>query len=236
MPTGSVYKIWSPSSEDIYIGSTIRALSSRMSGHRHEYKRWVDGKSDFVSSYPIIALGDARIELIEIVEFKTKEELRAREGHHIRLNPCVNISVAGRSNTQWRIDNAEQLKNKKAQYVKDNIDSIKMKRKQYYHDNFDDIKIKKEKYHLENREKNLISMRQYSIDNHDKIETRRLKFYEDNRARILEKARASHADHGASAAAVKCTCECGSIHRYGDTAPHRKTAKHQAYLKTQEET
>jgi len=156
MQTGSVYQIWSVSTTDRYIGSTIQALSMRMSGHRADFKRWKVDNKKFCSSYGVLRFEDAKIELIELVEFQFLSQLKAREGHHIRAGNCLNKLVAGRTEAEWKVDNREE---------------------------------------------------------------------------ILKKKNAYNAEHRAEAAA-KVQCNCGSIHTHANTAHHKKTQKHQAYLTT----
>jgi hypothetical protein len=165
MLTGSVYKIWSPSSDDIYIGSTTQALSSRMSSHRAGYKSWLQEKTKYTSSFAIIALGDASIELIETVQFKTKNELRAREGHHIRINPCLNRCIAGRSRVQYNTDNAQKIKEQKHQYHVDNRDDELTRMRKYKAAHIEDI----QKYTAEHREDKNNKRRAYYNDNQEKV-------------------------------------------------------------------
>ena len=117
MQNGSVYQIWSPSSTDRYIGSTIQELSARMSGHRAAFKRWsADNTRNFCTSYGVLRFEDAKIELIEIVEFQSLSQLKAREGHHIRAGDCLNKQVAGRTKAEYRVDNREELLKKNNAY------------------------------------------------------------------------------------------------------------------------
>ena len=74
--TGRVYCIRSPNTDKLYIGSTIQALSQRMAGHRT--------KRNKCSSSLIIDCGNAYIELIELMQNPTKEQLTAREMYYIR--------------------------------------------------------------------------------------------------------------------------------------------------------
>ena len=105
---GYVYRIWSPSSPDCYVGATIQELCSRMSGHRAGLKRWsVDKTKLYYSSFEVLRFPDAKIEWIETVEFKTRAQLAAREGHWIRTLDCVNKNVAGRTQAEYYVDNRE---------------------------------------------------------------------------------------------------------------------------------
>lgn len=105
--TFSVYRIWSPSSTLEYYGSTTQILSQRLGGHARNHRKWQAGKYNYVSSFEIMKFSDARIELVEVVDTKSKQVLRAREGHYIRTNDCVNKNVAGRTAAEYHIDNRE---------------------------------------------------------------------------------------------------------------------------------
>ena len=106
--TGTVYRIWSASSPDCYVGATIQELCSRKSGHRADMKRWsADKTKPYCSSYEVLRFPDAKIEWIETVEFKTRAELAAREGHWIRTLDCVNKYVAGRTDAAYYVDHRE---------------------------------------------------------------------------------------------------------------------------------
>ena len=59
---GKIYTIRSPSTDKIYIGSTIeKYLSSRLNGHNALYKRFLNGKDNNMTSFELIKLGDAYI-------------------------------------------------------------------------------------------------------------------------------------------------------------------------------
>jgi GIY-YIG catalytic domain len=99
---GFVYTIRSKSSELVYYGSTVeKMLSNRMASHRTSYKRWLAGKCGKCTSYQIMALGDAYIELVVDVEVETRQHLRALEGKYQRENTCVNIKVEGRTKAEY---------------------------------------------------------------------------------------------------------------------------------------
>lgn len=91
---GYVYKLWSPQTDKVYIGSTAsRYLSQRMSAHTSSYRK---GKGCVSTAHQILEYPDATIELLETVLFQDKHELYAREGHWIREIPnCVNKNQPG---------------------------------------------------------------------------------------------------------------------------------------------
>jgi hypothetical protein len=90
---GKIYKIISPHTDCIYIGSTTeKTLACRMRGHRSNYREWKAGKRHYVTSFDMIETGNESIVLIEAYPCNSKDELRAREQHHIDLNEglCIN--------------------------------------------------------------------------------------------------------------------------------------------------
>ena len=92
MKKGKVYKIISKTNPDLmYIGSTVQKLSVRLSKHKHDYKRYNDGRYGYCRSFDIIKLGDYSIELIKEVDFEQRQQLYTVEASYIKGNRnCVN--------------------------------------------------------------------------------------------------------------------------------------------------
>ena len=118
-----IYTIRSPATESYYIGSTTQILCKRFSDHKINYTAYLKGTSKFITSFKILELGDAYIELLEEVNCDNKNQLEKREGELIRehKNNCVNKYIAGRTQKEYKTDNPEQLKQtmkkKKLPYV-----------------------------------------------------------------------------------------------------------------------
>ena len=72
-----IYVIKSPSFDKVYIGSTTQPLNIRFSEHKSHYKRYLAGKRNYTSSYALIKLDDAYIELLQDCKCDTKQELLA---------------------------------------------------------------------------------------------------------------------------------------------------------------
>jgi hypothetical protein len=87
---GKIYKIVNHNNNQIYIGSTIIDLQKRLNKHIRDYKRYCDGKMNYISSFDIIKENNFTIELIENVNCKTKCELLLKEQFHINENICCN--------------------------------------------------------------------------------------------------------------------------------------------------
>jgi hypothetical protein len=112
---GFIYKISSPSTDKIYIGSTIMLLQNRFTKHK--------GKYNNSSSKQIIDYNNSIIESIEEIECNSLFDLRDRERYYIELNRdiCVNKAIPNRTYKEYNDDNREHYK----QYRQDNADKIK---------------------------------------------------------------------------------------------------------------
>ena len=125
---GYVYSIRSHlKPELVYYGSTKETLARRLAGHRKSYKRYLAGKTHFVSSFKLLEAGEAYIELVQIVEYTEKAELHAAEGKWIRENICVNKHVPGRSDAKYYRDNATAIFARHVEYEAANAAHIKEK-------------------------------------------------------------------------------------------------------------
>ena len=80
-----IYKLVSNKTSDIYIGSCLMRLSSRLCTHKHKSNTCVSKK---------LFVNDAIITIVLIENFacNTKNELKARELHHITTNNCINVN------------------------------------------------------------------------------------------------------------------------------------------------
>jgi hypothetical protein len=94
-----IYKITSPQTTDIYIGSTCKSIEQRFSTHQAQYKcHKKGGTATYNTSFKILQFSDAIITLIENYPCQTKAQLRRREGYWIQNTPnTVNRLVAGRT-------------------------------------------------------------------------------------------------------------------------------------------
>ena len=120
-----IYQITDIAYTKCYIGSTCEELSMRMARHRANYKSFLNGNKrlnacsyDFFNEYGV---ENCKIELIEYFPCDTLQELRKREGEHIRNNECVNKNIAGRTTKEYKIDNKERVReNEKVRWAKYN--------------------------------------------------------------------------------------------------------------------
>lgn len=140
---GKIYKIISTHAENVYIGSTAaKTLAQRLSEHRQCYKRYLEGKFPFVTSFEILKHTEYKIVLIESFPCNSRDELLAREQHYIDLvgESCVNRQKAytgltraeynKQYNVQYRVENEEYKKQYDFQYYRENKDKIAQWQKQ----------------------------------------------------------------------------------------------------------
>lgn len=88
-----IYKITSPETNKIYIGSTTKKyLSSRFHQHKHNYKKYLNNCFTFCSSYDILKFENPKIELIELYNCDDKEQQLQREKFFIELNKDIVVN------------------------------------------------------------------------------------------------------------------------------------------------
>jgi hypothetical protein len=163
-----IYRIYCGNDE--YIGSTTRPLSERMAKHRTEYKK---GNMAITSRIVFDKHGveNCKIELIEDFPCERREQLDKREGEIQRERLCVNKYVAGRTTTEYYLENREVLIDIQKQYRERNKDNVDEYHRQHYLDNKD--------IYIENAKK-------YREQNKDKVAEYRAKYREKNKDKIAE--------------------------------------------------
>jgi hypothetical protein len=162
----------------IYVGSTINPLYKRLGHHKgdalqekRKSKVYTTINNDWDNWY---------IELYELYPCVNVEELRKREGEIIRLISTLNERVAGRTDQEYRLENAEQIKKDKKEYYDANKEKILDEQKEYRLKNVDKIKEQKKEYRLEHT---------------DKIKGKKKEYYDTNKEKILEKMKQSYSDN-----------------------------------------
>ena len=161
-----IYKIWSPSNNLVYYGSTTQTLPQRLAKHLGNYKCYTkdNTKTSYMTSFKILEYEDYKIELVEEYPCNNKSQLLKKEGEHIKNNECVNMVVAGRNKKDYYQDNIIKIKERK-------INTSKT----YYENNKEEIKQKSLNYHYENRDKINERHKQYWNENKDKFNEKRRK-------------------------------------------------------------
>ncbi len=96
---GRIYKIVSPNTDKVYIGSTIRSLNKRFNNHMSEYRKYVDNTyKKHIRSFDVIACGDASIVLLHERVFEQKSDMYRLEGEFIQsCDGVCNRMLPGRT-------------------------------------------------------------------------------------------------------------------------------------------
>ena len=134
-----IYKLVSSHMPDTcYVGSTTQKwLSSRKSGHKQKYKKYLKGKNAFITNFDIIRYDDAEIILLEECPCETIDQLKAIERKYIESMVCVNKCIPGRT---------------KKEYYEVNKQKYIDKAKKWEANNPEKAKLCKQKWRLENKE------------------------------------------------------------------------------------
>jgi hypothetical protein len=171
---GKIYTVRSLTSPEIYVGSTTAPLCKRMSKHRNSWKMGlVLGKNKNI----VIDINEWYIELYENYPCDKVEELTAREGVIIREIGTLNKRIEGRTPKEYRIENADKIKETKKQYYLENVDTIKEKDKQYRIENVDKIQKFRKQYYIENADNIKEYQKEYRIENADNIKEKYKQYY-----------------------------------------------------------
>ena len=150
---GKIYKIISPHTDKIYIGSTCKEyLSQRLAGHKNHFKLYQKtGKGGNLGSYELLQLGDVEIILIESYPCNTKDELTARERHWYDLNkvlavnkykPSITYEEKLKNHKELHIQNRDKELEQMANYRENNYDAIKKNKDSWYQENKNRLKEK----------------------------------------------------------------------------------------------
>jgi|LakMenEpi03Aug12_release.lakeMendotaPanAssembly.Ray.scaffolds.fasta_scaffold152489_3 hypothetical protein len=140
---GKIYRIDCLTTNEVYIGSTCQpTLAKRLAQHITHLKCWKNGKSNFTTSFQIIERNNYKISLIELFPCNSKDELTAREGHFIRTITCINKTIIGRTQKEYRETHKEEIKDYQKDYSKD-----------YYETHKDIIKNRANEFYEKNKEK-----------------------------------------------------------------------------------
>jgi hypothetical protein len=221
---GKIYKIVDIGYNKCYIGSTIEALSKRMSKHRDFHKLFHRGKTLYFQSsiklFDKYGIENCNIEQIEKFPCNSREELTAREGYHIRDNECVNKVVVGRTPKEWYRDNQEKVNEKLKLYCENSKDKIQSYQNKYREDNKVQIQAYQAEYRQENNDKINIQKKEFREQNSELIKEKDKQWREKNKEQIKERM------------SIKYVCDCGSKFNQYTKVRHFRTMKHMEYLES----
>ena len=177
-----IYKIICNITNEMYVGSTTQPLSKRLTGHIQGYKRYLNGKQHYITSFSIIERGNYSIVLIEENNCENKEQLHRAERIHIENNICVNKVIPTRSDKEYYVENRDVILEKNKEYHVANRDVILEKAKEYHVANRDVISERKKEYYVANREAISAKDKEYYVANREAILEKRKTYYQKNKA------------------------------------------------------
>ena len=167
---GKIYKLYSPSKNIVYIGSTTQLLCKRLSKHLGDYKQYInDNTKTYYTSFMVLECEDYKIELIEDYKCNNRQQLEQKEGEYIRNNICCNKNIVGRTIKEYYETNKEYFRALNKKNYETNKQQITERHKKYYEDNKEKDKERRkiyaEEYNKKNREKIKERNRQYYLLN-----------------------------------------------------------------------
>jgi hypothetical protein len=179
---GKIYKIVCNETGLIYVGSTCEpTLTKRLTKHRDNYKKWLNGKYPYVTSFKVLEKGNYNIILIEDYPCDRREQLLAKERKYIEEIECVNKCIPMRTKKEWANTNIDKIKERDKKWREANTEKIK----EYREVNAEKIKEYRElnaekmkEYLKEYRELNAEKIKEYREVNAEKIKEYQKKYRE----------------------------------------------------------
>ena len=116
-----------------------------MASHRTKCKQYQNETYKYMTAFSMFneyGIEDCKIELLENYPCISKAELMAREGHHQRINDCVNTFRAGRKSQKYYQDNRDKQKDQNRRYRQENPDKTVKKSKDYYQRKRESLMVK----------------------------------------------------------------------------------------------
>lgn len=193
---GKVYCIRNHVDDEVYVGSTCQLLSNRMGCHR---KRCRDGYSGRLYDHMrAVGVEHFYVELIESCkDCETKEELVARERHHMREIGTLNRNVPGafdevggkkeyfkREGKIRYAKNPEPNKQRAREWYQENKDRALVSSRKWVENNMERVKEYKHSWYESNKDNLQERAREYREANKDRIKEKDKAYYEANKERF----------------------------------------------------
>ena len=140
---GKIYRLECNITGLVYVGSTCEpTLAKRLTKHVADYRRYLKGTFNYISSFKILDNDDYDIILIEKYPCNDRDELYSRECYFSNQIDCVNVNKRqGAINRLGGIK--EYFKEYQKEYRELNKDKILVTTKEYHELNKDKIHARK---------------------------------------------------------------------------------------------
>lgn len=210
---GTIYKIIDTMSDLCYVGMTFGNLANRMQQHKIRHDK--EGKDCAI--YPFMReFGVDRFKIIRIKDYEVvdRQHLAMYETLWINKLTCVNKNVSF---------NAIPKKHYRNMLYEKNKTTILAQQKRYYEANTEKIAERSKAYVEANKEKTAEYQKKYREENLHRINEQKREYRRVNDEKI--KARKVE----------KVQCPCGATVSRNNNSEHKKSAKHQRFLETQQQ-
>jgi uncharacterized membrane protein len=161
MTAVNFYKITCLETKRVYVGSTTQTITLRLQKHESDYRRYLNGRSHFTTSFTIIEKNNYSIQLIDTVVCTDKKHRNTLERLHILNNDCVNRNQPGRECKQWQSDNKEKLREYIKQYNQENKEKIQRYQQEYREENKENTQQYQKQYQQQYYTENKAKIQQY---------------------------------------------------------------------------
>ena len=211
---GSIYKISNTIDDRLYIGSTFNSVNQRF--HQHKTNSRCETRKNYngVLYVAMRELGEDkfRIEVIETVECKDKDELHTHEQRHIdELKPIFNYQKAHHTAETKKIWRKQYEKNRAENRTEEEKLANNERIKKWHTDNKAHVKEYKKQHYLKNK---------------TAIADKHKSYYEANKEHLKAKAKL----YAKATPKIKTLCECGGSYMTGQKNRHCQTDLHKNWI------
>lgn len=159
----NIYGIFCKTTWKVYYGSTKQNINRRLSEHKSNYNRYLNGKREYGTSFEVIKNNNYEIRLLETCNQENKSD---RESFYIRNFDCVNKNIPNRKSKEYERTRKEYHKKWYEQNKEKIKQTISKDKKNEYN----------KKYYLQNKEKMLRYQKEYTDNNKEKIKDYQIEY------------------------------------------------------------
>ena len=237
---GKIYKIVSPSTGLVYIGSTCqKTLAQRLGSHRKSFRSWKIHKNistGYMTSFILCEIDDEEIELIESYPCSNRDELSSRERQCQRTIECINQGgKSGKNDSETLIRDLVERELLPESHLTRYLEHREVHReyqRKKREANKENLAVRNKEYYVRKREMVLESIKEYRENNKEKIVESIKEYYVRNREQICEKAneyREINKEKIAEKAKERVRCNvCNKEMRRDSVRKHEKSNIHKS--------
>ena len=149
-PKGKIYMLRNSINDELYVGSTVSTLSTRLIKHKSESTHARNGMP-IMKAMRELGSENFSIELIEDFPCTNACDLHKREGYWIRhyntYGSGYNALISGRDKKEWTKEHAEHVAEQKKNWQKDNAEHVAEHKKHWAEQNRDKVNLRCKEYY-----------------------------------------------------------------------------------------